>query len=259
MKLFDNKKLKKDPKVTIILPNYNSSKTIVATINSILKQSYKNWELIIVDDCSDKKTRNIFLRYKKIKKIKIIFSKKNMGAGHSRNLAIKKSNSYYLAFIDSDDLWKKNKLKMQIDFMQNNNYDFTYTHYETFNYNKKVIKTIKTPRKFNFKSFVKNTSIATSSIIVERNLSGRTKFSNTKICEDYYYKCQLLKKTGNAYCFPHYLLQYQIRENSLQSNRLKNLYWMWRINRDSNHFNFIRNLSSIFFISINSLKKYGLR
>ena len=259
MKLFNKRKVKNDLKVSIILPNYNSSKTIVATINSILQQTYKNWELIIVDDYSDQKTKNILSRYKKIKKIKILYLKKNKGAGQCRNLAIKKTNSYYLAFIDSDDLWKKNKLKKQINFMQRNNFDFTYTYYETFNKNKKIIKTIKIPTKFNFQSFVRNTSIATSSMVVKRTLSNKTKFSNTKICEDYYFKCQLLKKTQFAYCCPHYLVQYQIRENSLQSNRFRNLYWMWKINKELNQFNIIRNLISIFFISINSLKKYGLR
>ncbi len=259
MKLFDNKKLKKEPKVSIILPNYNSSKTIIATINSVLQQTYKNWELIIVDDYSDKNTKNILLKYKKKKKIKILFSKKNLGAGPSRNLAIKKSNSYYLAFIDSDDLWEKNKLKMQINFMQNNNYNFTYTYYKTLSEDKKIIESIKTPKEFNFKSFVKNTSIATSSMIIKRGLGIKTKFSNTKICEDYYYKCQLLKKTGYAFCYPHYLMQYQIRKNSLQSDRFRNIYWMWKINKNSNHFNIVENLISIFSISINSLKKYGLR
>ena len=259
MKLFNAKKIKKEPKVSIILPNYNSSKTIIATINSVLKQSYKNWELIIVDDCSDKKTKDILAKYKRIKNIKIFYSEKNKGAGQCRNFAIKKSNSDYLAFIDSDDLWKNNKLNMQINFMQNNNYDFTYTYYENFAKSKKIIRTIKTPKKFNFNSFVKNTSIATSSMIVKRNLATNTKFSNTKICEDYYYKCQLLKKTGFAYCYPYYLTQYQIRENSLQSNRFRNLYWMWKINKNLNHFSNVKNLISIFYISINSLKKYGLR
>ena len=259
MKLFNNKKIKKEPKVSIILPNYNSSKTIVATVNSILKQTYKNWELIIIDDCSDKKTKNILGKFKKIKKIKVLYSKKNIGAGQCRNMAIKKSNSYYLAFIDSDDLWEKNKLKMQINFMQSSNYNFTYTYYKTFINYKKIIKTIKTPMRFDFQSFIKNTSIATSSMIIERELASNTKFYNTKICEDYYYKCQLLKKTRYAHCLPLYLMQYQIRKNSLQSNRFRNLYWMWKINKDLNHFSIIKNLISIFFISTSSLKKYGLR
>ena len=259
MKLFNSKKLTKEPRVSIILPNYNSSKTIKTTINSILKQTYKNWELIIVDDYSDKKTKNILDRFKRQKKIKIFYEKKNIGASRCRNIAIKKSNSYYLAFIDSDDLWEKNKLRTQINFMESHNYDFTYTYYKTFTSDKKITRAIKTPNQLDFKSFIKNTSIATSSMIVKRNLANKTKFYNTKICEDYYYKCQLLKKTRYAYCFPHYLMLYQIRKNSLQSNRFRNLYWMWKINKDLNHFNIIKNLISIFFISLNSLKKYGLK
>ena len=89
MKLFNNQKLEKEPKVSIILPNYNSSKTIVSTINSIIQQKYKHWELIIIDDCSDRTTKNILSKYKKIKKIKIFYLKKNRGAAYCRNLAIK--------------------------------------------------------------------------------------------------------------------------------------------------------------------------
>ncbi len=259
MRLFINKKHKKEPKVSIILPNYNSYKTIVPTVNSILRQSYKNWDLIIVDDGSEEKTKKILIKYKKIKKIKIIYLKKNKGAGYCRNLAIKKSNSLYLAFIDSDDLWEKNKLKLQINFMEEYKYNFTFTYYKTFFNSTQIIKNIKTPKKFNFDAFTKNTSIATSTMIVKRSMSSNIKFSNTKICEDYYYKCQILKKNGYAYCYPEYLMQYQIRKNSLQSNRFRNLYWMWKINKNLNHFNTINNLISIFCISLNSLKKYGLR
>ena len=107
--------------VSIILPNYNSSQTIMATVNSILKQSYSDWELIIVDDCSNHETKKILSKLKN-KKIKIFYLKKNRGAAYCRNFGIKKSNSNFLAFIDSDDLWYKNKLKLQINFMKTNNY-----------------------------------------------------------------------------------------------------------------------------------------
>ena len=259
MKLFNNNILKKEPKVSIILPNYNSFKTIVPTINSVIQQAYKNWELIIVDDCSDKETKNILSTYVKIKKIKIFYLKKNKGAAYCRNLAIKKSKSYYVAFIDSDDLWQKNKLKLQIDFMKKNNYFFTYTNYKTFKTKNSIKKTILVPNKFDFNTFVKNTSIATSTMIVERSITNKIKFSNSKICEDYYYKCQILRKIGNAYCYPGCLTEYRIRNDSLQSNRIRNLYWIWKINKSLNHFNILKNLISIFFISLNSLKKYGFR
>ena len=92
--------------VDIILPNYNSANFLKETIQSIMNQSYKFWRLIIVDDCSNNKTKNILKNMQKIKN-KNFWLKKNKGAGYCRNYAIKKSKSPYLAFIDSDDLWKK--------------------------------------------------------------------------------------------------------------------------------------------------------
>ena len=255
MSLFSSK----ESKVSIILPNYNSSKTIKKTISSIVNQTYKNWDLIIVDDNSDELTKKILSKYKNKKKIKIHFLHKNKGAAYCRNLAIKKSRSDYIAFIDSDDLWKQNKLKIQMNFMKKNNYFFTYTNYKTFKLKNPIKKNIIVPSKFNFKSFVKNTSIATSTMIVKRSISNNIKFSNTKICEDYFYKCQLLKKINFAYCCQDYLSEYQIRKGSLQSDRMKNLYWIWKINKNLNKFNILDNLISIFFISLNSIKKYGFR
>ena len=156
-------KEKEKTKIDIILPNYNSSKFIIRTIKSILNQTYKSWKLIIVDDFSNKKTKDILKKFSKKNKIKIYWSNKNRGAGYSRNYAIKKSNSPYLAFIDSDDVWKKDKLKKQISFMKKNNCSFSYTNYETFgDKNKKV----NSPSKLSYSSFIKNTSIANSTMMV---------------------------------------------------------------------------------------------
>ena len=248
----------KERKVSIILPNFNSAQFIERTLNSILNQSYKNWELIIVDDNSNSETIKILKKFKKFKKIRIFFLKKNYGQGYCRNYAIKKTSSDFYAFIDSDDLWRKDKLKIQIDFMVKYNFDFTYTHYYTFT-KKQKLNSILTPRKITFESFIKNTSIATSTMILSKNLVKKTKFPNTKICEDYFFKCQILKKINYAICCPFFLTKYRIRKNSLQSNRFKNLFWMWKINKNLNHFNIFKNFISLFFISVNSLRKYGFR
>ena len=158
--------LKNKNYIDIILPNFNSSKFLNQTLKSILEQTYKNWRLVIIDDCSDLKTINILKKYIKDKRIKIFWLKKNKGAGFCRNYAIKKTKSPYIAFIDSDDIWKKNKLKNQINFMTKNNYSFTYTYYETFGERKKIIIP---PLKFNFLSFIHNTSIATSTMMIKRS------------------------------------------------------------------------------------------
>ena len=249
-----NKKEKKI-KIDIILPNFNSSDSIKETIKSIINQTFKNWRLIIVDDCSDKKTKTILKKFSKNKKIKIFWLKKNKGAGYCRNYAIKKSKSPYLAFIDSDDIWKKDKLETQLRFMENNNYLFTYTNYETFG---KKIKFITPAKEYDFKKFINDTSICTSTMIIKRNILKNIEFTNSKICEDYFFKCKILK-ICNAYCLDDFLTKYRIRENSLQSSSLKNFYWIWKINKEYNKFNFFENFFSLLFISINSFKKYGFK
>ena len=245
---------KEKEKIDIILPNYNSSLFITETINSVLNQSYKNWKLIIVDDFSDKKTVNILKKITSNKKVKVFWQKKNRGAGFCRNFAIKKSNSPFVAFIDSDDIWKKNKLKNQIDFMKKNNFSLTYTNYETFG---KKMKKIINPPKLDYSNFIRNTSIATSTMMVRRKEIKNIKFTNTKICEDYFFKCKLLKKIKFAYCLKKNLTRYRIRDKSLQSNNIRNFYWIWKINKDYNNLNFFENFISLFFISLNSIKKYG--
>ena len=245
--------------VDIILPNYNSSKFISKTIFSILSQTFTNWRLIIIDDASDEKTIKKLKKFKKFKNIKIFYLKKNQGTAYCRNFGLKKTKSKFIAFMDSDDLWTRNKLKTQIYFMNKNKYEFTYSYYKTINENGITLNKILTPIKFNFNSFIKNTSIATSTMIIKRNLISNIKFPKTQICEDYFFKCKILKKIEYAFCCPFFLGKYRIRKNSLQSNRFKNLIWMWKINKNLNHFNSFKNFISLLFVSINSLKKYGLR
>jgi hypothetical protein len=94
-------------------------------------------------------------------------------------------------------------------------------------------------------------------MMVRRKEIKNIRFTNTKICEDYYFKCKLLKKVKYAFCLNKYLTKYRIRKNSLQSSNLKNFYWIWQINKNYNKLNFINNFFSLLNISINSIKKYG--
>jgi teichuronic acid biosynthesis glycosyltransferase TuaG len=247
--------------VDIVLPNYNSAPYVSETINSVINQTFKNWKLIVVDGNSNIETRKVLEKYSNHSNINIIWLKKNKKAGFCRNLAMRNSKSDYIAFIDSDDIWEKEKLSKQLDFMIKNKYHFTYTNYIPFkNENgQNNLKEIKPEKFFNFDKFTKNTSIATSTMIIKRSLIGNTKFTNTKICEDYFFKCQILKKANFAYCLSENLMKYRIRKNSLQSNKIRNLYWIWHINKNYNKMGFIKNLLSIFCISINSIKKYGFK
>ena len=198
-------------------------------------------------------------RYENEKNFEITYLKNNMGAGYCRNLAIKNTNSKYIAFIDSDDIWEKNKLLNQLNFMEKNNFQFTYTSYRTFNEINGKENFINPPKLFNYKKFIKNTSIATSTMMILRESINDIRFSDTKICEDYFFKCALLKKIGSANLLDQILTRYRIRKDSLQSNKFRNLYWIWKINKEMNNLNFFENFISLLMISINSIKKYGYK
>lgn len=247
--------------VDIILPTYNSKIFIEKTIKSVFNQSYKYWRLIIIDDGSIDGTveflNNLFNKLKKKKKILLLKNNKNRGQAFSRNFGLRNAKSKFIAFLDSDDLWSRNKLRNQIKFMVNNNYDFTYTDYKIIKNNK--IKTIRVPDYFNYKRFIDNSSITTSSIILKKKIMKNVFFKNLKFLEDYFFKCQILKKNIRAYRCPGSYAYYLVRNNSLQSNRVLVLISLWIINKNLNKMNFFNNIISILSISFNSLKKYGFR
>ena len=119
-----------DSLVSIITPCYNSEKYISDTIESVIKQKYKNWEMIIVDDFSSDNSVQIIEKYVKLdSRIILVKLDSNKGAGYARNKAIKKAKGQYYAFLDSDDLWNCDKLSVQIQFMEKNNIAFSYSNY----------------------------------------------------------------------------------------------------------------------------------
>jgi len=252
-----------EPAIDIILPNYNKSEFLEETIDSIFLQSYKNWNLFIIDDNSTDNSQNIVNKFKnKNNKITVIFLQKNKGVSFCRNLGIRLSNSKYIAFIDSDDYWDQNKLENQIIFMEKFNHKFTYTNYTPFvvKNNKKLFKKTVIPRdSFNYNQFIHDTSIAMSSVIIRRSIVGKTKFQKLKICEDYFFKCEMIKKCNNAIKFNKNTMFYRISKNSLQSNKLRNLWWVWHINKKYNQLSIYKNLKSLFFIIASSIKRYGIK
>ena len=248
--------------VDIVMPNYNKGNFLENAINSVINQTFKKWHLYIIDDNSNDNSKLIMNKFNSMDNITIINLDKREGTGFCRNYVINKTSSKYIAFLDSDDYWSENKLKDQIDFMEKNNYQFTYSDYVPFtekNSRKSFKKKIPVPSSFNFTSFIQNTSIAMSSVIIKRSVTGKIKFENLKICEDYLYKCEILKKIENAFRCENVLMYYRITKNSLQSNKLRNVYWIWYINKKFNKLKLLQNLKSIFLISLNSLKKYGFK
>ena len=161
------------PFVTIIIPYKSNLKYLFLALNSVFNQSYKNFKLIIIYDNINKKDLEkiqIFLKKKKYFKkfnTKIIQNKKNFGAGESRNIAIRKSNSKYIAFLDSDDIWSKNKLKIQVDYMEKNNIPFSHTSYDIINTNNKIVSSRFAKKKIIFQDLIKSCDIGLSTVILK--------------------------------------------------------------------------------------------
>ncbi len=250
-------------KVDIIMPNFNKGKFIEAAIKSVINQSYKNWKLYIVDDNSNDNSKLIIEKFKKRKKISFLFLKKNKGPSFCRNLILEKTKSKFIAFLDSDDYWTKNKLKSQIKFMVKNRYPFTFTDYLPMIQNKnskKFLKSTKIEKNFTFEKFIHNSSINTSTMILERSYLKNLKFRNLMLMEDYIFKCDLMKKSK----IPFKKLEkvtaiYRIIKESRSSKKIFNIVYLWMLNKNFNKLNFFQNLLSILLISINSIKKYGLK
>ncbi len=247
--------------VDVIVPNFNKGKFLEECIESVLEQDFDSWKLYIIDDNSTDNSLKILKKYESNSKINIIKLKKNKGPSFCRNLGIRLSKSSYISFLDSDDLWSKKKLSGQIEFMKKNNYDFTYNDYVSFidSDKKKYINKTNIVSKLNFNKFTKNSSINSSTMIVKRNIIKGIFFKKIAILEDYLFKCQLLSKGFIAFKYPDNMDYYRIIKNSRSSKRLKNIIYLWKINAQFNKFNFFKNLISVLSISINSLKKYGLK
>ncbi len=250
--------------VDVIIPNYNKCNYLEQAINSVVKQTHKNWKIYIIDDMSNDLSRNILKNYKKNKKIKIFLLNNNKGPAYCRNLGIKKSSSKMIAFLDSDDFWPKNKLKSQIDFMLKNKINFSFTDYYSFYQKGKLIKKIgKTniTKKFNFDSFIKNSSINTSTMIINRKIIKNIKFKNLKKLEDYIFKCEIFKKNKNleAIKFKKTFAFYRILKSARSSDKFKNIFYLWKYNKIFNKLTFGENLLSLLSISLSSFRKYGFK
>ena len=180
--------------ISIIIPYYKKRYYIRQTLQSILKQNYKNFEILLIYDDEDQ-TDLVLLKKlsKNDKRIKLIVNKKNIGAGMSRNKAIKLSKGNYIAFIDADDIWHRNKLQQQISFMKKNQINLCHTSYYIVNRNNKKIG-LREAKELKFKSLLKSCDIGLSTVMVKKKLLKNNFFPNLKTKEDYVLWLKLTKK-----------------------------------------------------------------
>ena len=205
--------------VSIVMPYYKKKKYLQKTLNSILNQSYKKYELIIIyDDENKNDLRFIKKQIKKNKKIKIIINKKNIGAGFSRNKGISYSKGSYIAFLDSDDSWKKNKLSYQLNYMKKNDLDFTHTNYFLVNEKFKIYGNMIAKKEINYDDLMKSCDIGLSTVIAKKKLFLNKKFPNIKTKEDYVLWLKLSRLNTKIHGINKNLAYWCKSKNSLSSS-----------------------------------------
>ncbi|MBD1156590.1 glycosyltransferase family 2 protein [Pelagibacterales bacterium SAG-MED20] len=242
--------------VSIIIPYYKKKLFFKKTIDSIKNQTYKNFEIILIYDDSNRSDL-IFVKktLKKIKNKNIIINKKNMGAGISRNYGIKKSKGKFLSFLDSDDVWDKNKLKKQIKFMKNNCLEFSYSNYSIIDEKGILLKKIKSPNIIKFRDLLFSCDIALSSVIINSKLLKSEKFPNLKTKEDYLLWLKLSKKNIKMMGIDKNFVFWRKTHNSLSSSVMQKLKDAFLVYNKYLKINFLFSIILIFFLSINSIIK----
>jgi teichuronic acid biosynthesis glycosyltransferase TuaG len=243
--------------ISIITPSYNSTNFIAETIESVLNQTYLNWELIIIDDFSTDNSVQIVEEYlKKDDRIKLIRLDHNSGAAKARNIGLENAKGRFITFIDSDDLWLKERLEKQLNFTLENNYAYTYSPYITITEDgKNEIKKVDVPISINYKEFLHKTTIALLTVFIDKEKVGEFKMPLIRVAEDMGMHLNILKRGIKAYSIGEYLAKVRIVQNSLSSNKLKQIKDVWTVYRKFEELSLLTSGYHLFLWGLNAVKK----
>ena len=226
-------------KVSIITPSYNSEKYILNTIKSVEQQTYTDWEMIIIDDCSEDLTCSIVERIAlSEKRIRLLKQDKNCGAGRARTRGMEEATGRYIAYLDADDVWLAEKLEKQVAYMKKTNAAFSCTSYEVIDDSgKRLNKIVHMLPKVNYVEFLTNNLLQTVGIMVDTEIVDKKYLVMPDIRrrQDAATWLQILKAGYECYGLDEVLAQYRRAENSLSSNKIKAVKGMWHLYRNIEH------------------------
>lgn len=243
--------------VSVVVPVYNAEKFIKDTIQTVKNQTYKNWELILVDDCSTDNSVDI-INENMEERIKLVKLEINSGAAICRNKGIEKAKGRYIVFLDSDDLWKEEKLEKQLEFMKENECSFSFTSYEFANSegipNGKVVQV---PSKINYKQALKNTTIWTSTVMFDMSKLSKDviEMPNIRKGQDTATWWKILKTGVEAYGLNENLSIYRRSSGTLSSNKLQALKRTWNLYRKQEKLGIIQTIFYFSFYLKNTIKR----
>lgn len=221
--------------VSIVTPVYNAERFIAETIESVSNQTFQNWELLLINDCSLDSSQTIIETYvEKDERIKLLNLKNNSGAAVARNTGLKAAKGQYIAFIDSDDCWNETKLADQLDFMKSQAVHFSYTNFALVNEEGEVLKeSVKLPLKLNYSGLLKNTAIACSTVMIDRLHVGQFSMPLVRKGQDTATWLMLMRERKlTAYGLDKVLNYYRQVDGSISSDRIGALKRTWNTYRN---------------------------
>jgi len=244
--------------VSIITPNYNCACFLSQTIESVIAQTYKNWELLIIDDCSTDNSIDIIEKYiNKDIRIKLFKTKCNSGSPiEPRNIGIQNAHGRFIAFLDSDDLWLPYKLERQIPFFNNVNVVIIYSNYEKItDTGERKNRIIKAPKKICYKQLLKSNYIGCLTAMYDVSKSGKVYFLD--FChEDYVLWLTILRVGYIAINTNTIEALYRERKGALSSKKIKVLKWQWVIYHDYLKLSIFNSIYYFSFYVVNAFFKY---
>ena len=224
--------------VSIIMPSYNTAEYIKNSVNSVLAQTYQNWELLIIEDCSTDNTMEVLSSFDD-KRIKVLKNERNSGAALSRNYGLREAKGRWIAFLDSDDIWHPQKLEKQIAFMEQNGYAFTFTDYRIC-LNGEWLPYINTgPRVVNKRKMYDYCYFSTITVMYDANVIGLIQIKHLRKNNDYAMWLQAIEKS-KAYRLGECLSYYIKHDGSVSSGKKSKLliwhYTLFRIGQNKGRF-----------------------
>ena len=244
--------------VSVIIPSYNSDRYIEGAIQSVLNQTYQNWELIIVDDCS---TDNSIERIEKIvsgnPKIRLIKLKSNMGSAQARNAGLEVASGRFIAFLDSDDIWRFVKLEKQVVFMLEKKTPISFTSYELIDENgmrkNHIIHAVKRLTQIDY---LKNTNIGFSTSMIDTEIVGNNfRMRDIRTRQDASLWITLLGKGFVAQGMGDVLVKYRVHSQSISANKTKAAKQMWNLYFNLHKLGFFKSIYCFSFYVFNAIKK----
>lgn len=219
--------------VSIIVPMYNSSAFLLATVQSVIRQTYQDWELILIDDCSaDGSISLAELLVKQDARIRLLKNAENFGAAVTRNRGIEAASGRYICFLDSDDLWLPNKLEVQVNFMLRENVSFSFSAYDKIDEFDCHIGRVGVPEKVTYHQLLKCSVIGCLTAMYDADKLGKIYMPLIRKRQDLGLWLRLLKRTNYAYGINQPLAQYRVRADSISANKLSAASYTWRLYRE---------------------------